>query len=414
MEIKMTRPSENVTSWLALACALGCALDIAGLIPHGQGTPAVENIDASQICAWAGDDPSVCQDVHKGRWCPRLLGWPLKDHRGATLAALVSRGYEARAAARRAGSALGHLLSLGVDMVRFGKTSLPGIVAAQREKMQPDEYDASGTVSAQDVLASLIQSGGPLVLPKREHVTDAKESVIGWRRGDECEEAAPPQVAVALWQYILEAVVLYALLFAVLWLLLHFCCCCPCVSEEESGAGMPNKVTIGLGWDIRGAEIDVDASVVIFDARGRDELSAVYFGNKQAPGVVHSGDNLTGEGDGDDEQISITFSELPEEAQQLFVCITLYNPPGSTFKDVANAYCKIVHAGNNKTLSSYNFGTSSHRESGLIMARFIKRGDGWHIEKVGRFQSGKDYRDMLPALLEMRDAAVDNKRRKIA
>eukprot|EP00928_Gymnodinium_smaydae_P095837 TRINITY_DN8323_c0_g1_i1.p1 TRINITY_DN8323_c0_g1~~TRINITY_DN8323_c0_g1_i1.p1 ORF type:complete len:461 (-),score=75.90 TRINITY_DN8323_c0_g1_i1:162-1544(-) len=460
MTVCWSRPSAAAVKGLAFVCALTCALDIAGLIPHGEHAQESDSLDVAKVCTLAGDDSVACQKVRESRWCPKLPGWALKEHRGATLAALALRGYDARTAERRAGCALKHFVSVAGDVVRFGDTSLPGIVAAQRQSMLLDNDEdadkSAASPTAEEVLSALVGENGPLALSSANKQMEVQDALMARSSGDSCDEGFL-EVTVPFERYALEAVALSSILFVLLWLLLHCCCCsdgsADAIADRDAKhesrrslmaaedlraaksfprslfSALPSfrrstgivtipestkKINVCLGWDTRGTDVDVDASVVVFDARGREEMNAVYFGNKEAPGIVHSGDNLTGEGDGDDETISVTLAELPEDAQQLFVCITLYNPPGVTFKDVANAYCKLVDAEKKSVMTRFDFGTSANEQSGLIMARFIKKGNQWQIEKLGHFAPGRDFRDMLPEMVQIRDAAVDTKRRRVA
>merc|ERR1712187_454984 len=99
--------------------------------------------------------------------------------------------------------------------------------------------------------------------------------------------------------------------------------------EKGSVLDLPKElagITVGLGWDVDQGEVDLDVSAVILDARGKD-LEAVFFGRLESDehGIRHSGDNLTGEGDGDDEQIIVSLNSIGPEVHQVFFCINIYS-----------------------------------------------------------------------------------------
>jgi len=100
-------------------------------------------------------------------------------------------------------------------------------------------------------------------------------------------------------------------------------------------------VTMGLGWDpCRGGNMDVDASVLVFDQNAQP-TTVVFWGNLAVPGINHKGDNLTGEGGGDDEQVVINFSSLDPSATVLIFVVNIYTQ-GRVFKDVDNEFCRLL------------------------------------------------------------------------
>merc|ERR1712187_838438 len=84
------------------------------------------------------------------------------------------------------------------------------------------------------------------------------------------------------------------------------------------------KITVGLGWDVDDGEVDLDVSAVLLDGNGND-LEAVFFGRLESEehGIIHTGDNLTGEGDGDDEQIVVNLGAIGEQVQQVFFVVNI-------------------------------------------------------------------------------------------
>merc|ERR1712217_907975 len=102
------------------------------------------------------------------------------------------------------------------------------------------------------------------------------------------------------------------------------------------------QITVGLGWDVDEGEVDLDVSAVLMDENGMD-LEAVFFGRLESEmhGIRHTGDNLTGEGDGDDEQISVGLDRVGAKVHQVFFVVNIYSP-NKSFRQVAEPYCRVV------------------------------------------------------------------------
>jgi len=203
-------------------------------------------------------------------------------------------------------------------------------------------------------------------------------------------------------------------------------------AEMTALASSLKKVVVALGWDVTSAgSVDLDVSAVVFDAGGKEQLDAVYFGKTAAPGLHHSGDNLTGMGgpaarcvcgepftadsefcrmcgalrkndheNGDDETIGVTFDDLPVAAQQVYFCVNICGPPHVTFKDLAEAYCRIEDPFGS-TLAEYKL-SDLDGGTGLIIARLLKYDGRWCFQKIGKFSPGGHWRDLLPTMLQLR------------
>eukprot|EP00929_Paragymnodinium_shiwhaense_P080848 TRINITY_DN42201_c0_g1_i1.p1 TRINITY_DN42201_c0_g1~~TRINITY_DN42201_c0_g1_i1.p1 ORF type:complete len:441 (+),score=83.39 TRINITY_DN42201_c0_g1_i1:49-1323(+) len=176
----------------------------------------------------------------------------------------------------------------------------------------------------------------------------------------------------------------------------------------DFGASM-QKIILGLGWDNDRGEVDLDASAVLFGANG-DMLESIFFGNLRSCGshsvagaVAHSGDNLTGEGDGDDEQISVNLNALGEMVKDVFFSIHIYSKGRDgrpkTFRDVANAYCRVVdddNCGHGEELCRYTLRDAADR-SGVIIARLRRSMDGrFGFHALGVPSTGTMYKDAIP------------------
>lgn len=157
-------------------------------------------------------------------------------------------------------------------------------------------------------------------------------------------------------------------------------------------------VTVGLGWDTDEGEVDLDVSAVLLSSDGT-ELESVFFGRLESArhGIRHSGDNLTGDGDGDDEQIAANLMQIGQEVQQLIFCVNIYSQ-GRTFAQVAQPYCRIVDSGSDSELCRYSL-RDAGAQSGLIIARLAREAGGrWGFHALGLPCRGRTYKDSLPEI----------------
>jgi len=156
------------------------------------------------------------------------------------------------------------------------------------------------------------------------------------------------------------------------------------------------RVTVGLGWDVDDGACDVDVSAVLLDGAGRD-LEAVFFGRLESVehGITHTGDNLTGEGDGDDEQIVVDLARIGPAVQQVYFVVNIYTQ-NRTFAQVANPYCRIVEDAGGSELCRYRL-REAGGESGLIIAKVAREAGGrWGFHALGLPCRGRTYKDSLP------------------
>lgn len=176
------------------------------------------------------------------------------------------------------------------------------------------------------------------------------------------------------------------------------------VSLTKTGAPAPSKVILGLGWDPAksGQAIDLDASVIAFDPSGTT-LEIVYFGNRMEFGgaIAHSGDNLTGEGDGDDEQIVVDLSQLPAKVAALVFTINSFR--GQKFTEISRAFCRLVEAASNSELVRFDL-TESQPHTGVLMCAITRTPAGtWEMRALGTFHDGRTGKDMVaPAAAALR------------
>ncbi len=168
------------------------------------------------------------------------------------------------------------------------------------------------------------------------------------------------------------------------------------VSLVKAGKPLLSKVKMGLGWEpaFRGKDIDLDASVMAFGPQ-RNHLDSCYFGKLSIldGAVKHSGDNLTGEGAGDDEVIVVDLGKIPAEATALFFTVNSFT--GQKFTEVAKAYCRLIDAQTDEELVRFDL-TGTEPQTGVLMAKLIRQFSGeWEMTAVGDFVKSRTVRGMV-------------------
>lgn len=157
-----------------------------------------------------------------------------------------------------------------------------------------------------------------------------------------------------------------------------------------------NQVKIGLSWDPTpdGRSADADAAVFMLDDTGKipAERYFVFFNNLQSEdgSVIHSGDNRTGEGDGDDEEISINLSAVSSNVIQIMLVITIHNKEdGFHFGNVLNSSVRVYNKVDGSTLCQYKLSEVYDGCDSLIIGRFYRSGSEWEFEAMGQaFEGG--------------------------
>jgi stress response protein SCP2 len=153
---------------------------------------------------------------------------------------------------------------------------------------------------------------------------------------------------------------------------------------------------MGLGWEpaFRGKDIDLDASVIAYGPQ-RNHIDSCYFGKLSIVGgaIKHSGDNLTGEGGGDDEVIVVDLGRLPQEVTGLVFTVNSFS--GQKFTEVAKAYCRLLDAATGEELVRFDL-TSAEAQTGVLMAKMIKQFSGeWEMTAIGDFVKARTVRNMV-------------------
>ncbi|MGW4310097.1 TerD family protein [Streptomyces californicus] len=168
------------------------------------------------------------------------------------------------------------------------------------------------------------------------------------------------------------------------------------VSLVKGGAPLLSRVRMGLGWEpaFRGKDIDLDASVIAYGP-DRNHLASCYFGKLTIlnGAVQHSGDNLTGEGAGDDETIMVDLGRLPAEATGLVFTVNSFT--GQKFNEVAKAYCRLIDDASGEELVRFDL-TGAEPQTGVMMAKLIRQFTGeWEMTALGEFVKSRTVRGMV-------------------
>lgn len=170
------------------------------------------------------------------------------------------------------------------------------------------------------------------------------------------------------------------------------------VDLTKGNPGLKN-IMVGLGWDINafdsGAAFDLDASAFLLDASGKcpTEKEFVFYGNltHASEAVNHMGDNLTGEGDGDDEQIQINLEKIPASIEKVAFTVTIYDAEGrkQNFGQVSNAFIRIVDEATNQELIRYDLGEDFSIETAVVVGELYRNNGEWKFNAIGSgFQGG--------------------------
>lgn len=182
-------------------------------------------------------------------------------------------------------------------------------------------------------------------------------------------------------------------------------------AATDAGSTAPlTKVVAGAGWDgTSSAPIDLDLMAVLIGSDGKPlpdansngenaDEALLFFNNKDLPGLHHNGDNLTGEGEGDDEQIVITLGDVQSIVSEIAIVVASYS--GETFDKVANASVRLVNEADNKELGKYELTTDAAfaGKHGVELGRLVRNGDQWDFKATGAVIEGGSFSDVVTTL----------------
>lgn len=180
------------------------------------------------------------------------------------------------------------------------------------------------------------------------------------------------------------------------------------ISLEKEAGNRLAKVVMGLGWDVKkvrgffggqkdGDPVDLDASCVVFDA-AKNVVDTIWFRQLASTdgSIIHTGDNRTGAGEGDDEQIIVDLPNVPAQAQTLVFVVNSFT--GQNFSQIENAFCRIVDDSNDKEIARFNL-SSQGNHTAQIMAKVYRHNGEWKMAAIGQNTSGRTFHDLMPAIM---------------
>jgi tellurium resistance protein TerZ len=179
------------------------------------------------------------------------------------------------------------------------------------------------------------------------------------------------------------------------------------ISLAKEGGGALTTVVMGLGWDViekKGflgfgggkQEIDLDASCLLFDERGV-LFDSVWFRQLRSHdgSIHHSGDNRTGEGGGDDEQIIVNLGAVPANVKSLVFTVNCFT--GQGFSQVKNAFCRMVDQLTGQEIARYDLSVQGNH-SAQIMTKVYRHNGEWKMHAIGENGVGKTFADLMPQI----------------
>jgi len=164
------------------------------------------------------------------------------------------------------------------------------------------------------------------------------------------------------------------------------------VSLTKEAPGLA-AVTVGLGWDARtttGTDFDLDASAIMLGSSGKavSDGHFVFFNNLRSPdgSVEHTGDNLTGEGEGDDEAIKVNLAAVPTDTDRIVFPVSIYDADarGQNFGQVRNAFIRIVNQAGGAEIARYDLSEDAGQETAMVFGELYRSGADWKFRAVGQ------------------------------
>lgn len=164
------------------------------------------------------------------------------------------------------------------------------------------------------------------------------------------------------------------------------------VSLTKEAPGL-TAVTVGLGWDVRvttGTDFDLDASAIAVNPSGKvfSDSHFIFFNNKQSPeqAIVHTGDNRTGEGAGDDEQIAVNLTSIPAGVDKVVFPVSIYQGESrnQNFGQVRNAYIRVLNQADGAEIARYDLSEDAATETAMVFGELYRNGAEWKFRAVGQ------------------------------
>lgn len=177
------------------------------------------------------------------------------------------------------------------------------------------------------------------------------------------------------------------------------------ISLDKEGGASLNRIVMGLGWDPikkKGflgfggsqAEVDLDASCLMFDEQNR-VVDTVWFRQLASHdgSIQHTGDNRTGAGDGDDEQIRVSLTQVPAAVKSLVFVVNSFT--GQNFSQIDNATCRLINDQNGQEIARYNLSCQGSHTA-QIMVKLYRHNTEWKMHAIGENCSGRTFQDLMP------------------
>jgi tellurium resistance protein TerD len=164
------------------------------------------------------------------------------------------------------------------------------------------------------------------------------------------------------------------------------------LTKQAGAAGLAN-VTVGLGWDVRsttGTDFDLDATAIACGSNGKvlTDSHFIFFNNlKLADGTIeHTGDNLTGEGEGDDEALKVNLAAMAAEIDKIVFPVSIYEGESrsQSFGQVRNAFIRVVNQADNSELARYDLSEDASTETAMVFGELYRSGAEWKFRAVGQ------------------------------
>lgn len=164
------------------------------------------------------------------------------------------------------------------------------------------------------------------------------------------------------------------------------------VSLTKEAPGL-TAVNIGLGWDVNsfsGGEFDLDASALLLTAAGKvlSDAHFIFFNNLSSPdgSVTHAGDNLTGEGDGDDEVVQVNLALVPPDVDKITFPVSIYDADtrAQNFGMVRNAFIRVVNQNGGAEIARYDLSEDASTETAMVFGELYRNGAEWKFRAVGQ------------------------------
>ena len=166
------------------------------------------------------------------------------------------------------------------------------------------------------------------------------------------------------------------------------------LSKEAPGL---SKILVGLGWDARstdGAAFDLDGSAFILNESGkiRSDSDFIFYNNLKSPdgSVEHTGDNLTGAGEGDDESIKVNLATVPADVDKIVVAVTIHEAAArnQNFGQVSNAFVRVVNEAGGAEIARYDLSEDASTETAMVFGELYRAGADWKFRAVGQGFAG--------------------------